>query len=255
MVKNILLIEDDQVLADVLEQKLKHEGYKVTVERDGRAGLERMRAIKPDLILLDIIMPHMNGYEVLEEKFKDSALRPIPVIIISNSGQPVEISRTTALGAVDHLVKAHLSPEEVLAKVRLYVGTDGSVAVGASCKGKKVLLVEDDTFLSDLLARRFHEEDCQFMHAESGEKALEILAKEIPDIILLDLVLPGMSGFEILEKVKQDEKTKNIPIIVLSNLSQQSDIQRALELGAVRHEVKAHLSPNEIVLLAGSLAK
>jgi len=254
MVKKILLIEDDDILADVLQQKLKHEGYDVTLERDGRAGLDRMRTLKPDLVLLDIVMPQMNGYEVLEEKFKNTELRHIPVIVISNSGQPVEVSRTTALGAVDHLVKAHLSPEEVLAKVRLYGGADGATP-GGSCKGKKVLLVEDDTFLSDLLARRFAEEDCTFIHAETAEKALEILPTEIPDIILLDLVLPGMSGFEVLEKIKQDEKTKDIPVVVLSNLSQQSDIQRALELGAVRHEVKAHLSPNEIVLLAGSLAK
>lgn len=254
MTRKILLVEDDEILADVLTQKLKHEGYDVTLERDGRTGMDRMRTLKPDLVLLDIVMPQMNGYEVLEEKFKDTELRHIPVIVISNSGQPVEISRTTALGAVDHLVKAHISPEEVMAKVRLYAGTEGST-VGVTCKGKKILLVEDDNFLSDLLARRFGEEECTFIHAESGEKALEILATEMPDIVLLDLVLPGISGFDILERIKKDERTKGIPVVVLSNLSQESDIQRAIELGAVRHEVKAHLSPNEIVLLAASLAK
>lgn len=254
MARKVLLVEDDEILADVLHQKLKHEGYEVALARDGKAGLERMRALKPDLVLLDIVMPQMNGYEVLEEKFKDIEIRSIPVIVISNSGQPVEISRTTALGAVDHLVKAHISPEEVMAKVRLYGGANGA-DTGATCKGKKVLLVEDDNFLSDLLARRFTEEDCTFIHAETGERALEIIPAEMPNIVLLDLVLPGIGGFEVLERIKKDEKTKHIPVVVLSNLSQESDIQRAIELGAVRHEVKAHLSPNEIVLLAASLAK
>ena len=252
MTRKILLIEDDQILADVLEQKMKHEGYEVTVERDGEAGLSTMKKEKFDLILLDIIMPKMNGYEVLEKKFADPEIKAIPVIIISNSGQPVEITRTAALGALDHLVKAHLSPEEVMSKVRLYV-EPGAGKPGVTCKGKKVMLIEDDSFLSDLLARRFVQEECTFIHAETGEKAMEILAKEIPDIILLDLVLPGMSGFDILERLKKDEKLKSIPVVVLSNIAQQADIQRAIDLGALRHEVKAHLTPNEIVLMVGSL--
>ncbi|MBI4067876.1 response regulator [Candidatus Kaiserbacteria bacterium] len=254
MARKILLIEDDQILSDVLEQKMKHEGFEITVERDGEAGLAAMKKEKFDLILLDIVMPKMNGYEVLEKKFNDPDLKTIPVIIISNSGQPVEIARTTALGALDHLVKAHLSPEEVLAKVRLYA-EPGAGQSGSTCKGKKVMLIEDDTFLSDLLARRFAQEECEFMNADSGEKAMEILAKETPDIILLDLVLPGMSGFQILEKLKQDERLKKIPVVVLSNIAQQADIQKAIDLGALRHEVKAHLTPNEIVLMVGSLMK
>jgi len=136
MSKKILLIEDDQILADVLEQKLKREGYEVTSEKDGTKGLAKMRTLKPDLVLLDIVMPNMNGYEVLEAKFKDPVLRPIPVIVISNSGQPVEISRTIALGALDHLVKADITPEEVLSKVRLQIGADDNPS-GGTCKGKK----------------------------------------------------------------------------------------------------------------------
>src|SRR3989344_7525554 len=116
--KKILIIEDDVFLGDVLMRKLNNEGYETSIARDGKEGLTKIKEIKPDLVLLDIVLPSMNGYEILEEKVKDPAIEPIPVIIISNSGQPVEINRVLALGVKDYLIKAQFSPDEVLVKAR-----------------------------------------------------------------------------------------------------------------------------------------
>ena len=123
MAKKILLIEDEELMIDLLEKKLNKEGYEVWVERNGEEGL---RAIKeafqkgklPDLILLDIIMPKMGGFEVMEEINKDPELKKIPVIVISNSGQPVELDRAKELGAKDWLVKTEFDPKEVIEKVK-----------------------------------------------------------------------------------------------------------------------------------------
>jgi CheY-like chemotaxis protein len=107
MKKKILIIEDDVFLGDVLNQKLGSEGFETMLSSDGQAGYQKIKSFAPDLILLDIILPNMNGYEILEAKQKDPAIAHIPVIIVSNSGQPVEINRALALGVKDYLVKAH----------------------------------------------------------------------------------------------------------------------------------------------------
>ncbi len=122
MAKKILIIEDEKIIRDLLERKLTREGYSVVITTNGIDGLIKMREDRPDLILLDIIMPKMGGFEVMEEINKDETLKDIPVIIVSNSGQPVEIDRVKKLGAKDWLVKTEFDPQEVLEKVKKQIG-------------------------------------------------------------------------------------------------------------------------------------
>src|SRR3989338_2634005 len=116
--KKILIIEDDSLLGSALKKKLVDEGLKVVLAPDGAIGFEQIKSFQPDLILLDILLPKMNGYEILEAKQKDPSIASIPVIVVSNSGQPVEIDRVMAFGVKDYLVKSQFDPEEVLVKVR-----------------------------------------------------------------------------------------------------------------------------------------
>jgi len=116
--KKILLIEDEEIIINLLQRKLEKEGYEMRVARDGQEGLEKMKEAKPDLVLLDIIMPKMGGFEVMEEMQKEAELKKIPVIIISNSGQPVELDRAKELGVRDWLIKTEFDPQEVLEKVK-----------------------------------------------------------------------------------------------------------------------------------------
>ena len=118
MPKKILIVEDEEIMIDLLQRKLTTEGYEVSVARDGEEGLKKMREIKPDIVLLDIIMPKMSGFEVMEEMQKDSGLKKIPVIVVSNSGQPVEIDKARELGAKDWLIKTEFDPQEVINKVK-----------------------------------------------------------------------------------------------------------------------------------------
>jgi len=120
--KKILLIEDEEIMISLLQRKLTMEGYEISVTRDGEEGLKAMREVKPDLILLDIIMPKMGGFEVMTEMQKDKTLAKIPVIVISNSGQPVEIDRAQKLGAKDWLIKTEFDPQEVVEKVVKQIG-------------------------------------------------------------------------------------------------------------------------------------
>ncbi len=107
---------------NLLQRKLLQEGYEVSVARDGDEGLKTMRENSPDLILLDILMPRVSGIEVMEEMQKDGRLKDIPIIIISNSGQPVEIDQAQKLGAKDWLIKTEFDPQEVVEKVKKQIG-------------------------------------------------------------------------------------------------------------------------------------
>jgi CheY-like chemotaxis protein len=122
MAKKILLIEDEEIMVNLLQRKLTQEGYEISVARDGEEGLKLIREAVPDLVLLDIIMPKKGGFEVMEAMQKDKELREIPVIIISNSGQPVELDRAKELGAKDWLIKTDFDPQEVLDKVVKQIG-------------------------------------------------------------------------------------------------------------------------------------
>jgi len=124
MAKRILLVEDEEIMIELLKKKLSKEGYEIFVARDGEEGLRKMREMepKPDLILLDIIMPRKGGFEVMEEMAKDENLKNIPVIVISNSGQPVELDKAKKLGAKDWLIKTEFDPNSVIEKVKKQIG-------------------------------------------------------------------------------------------------------------------------------------
>lgn len=112
---------------------------------------------------------------------------------------------------------------------------------------KKVLIVEDDEFLRSLNAKRLETEGFKVAVAVDGQNAIDLIPKELPDLIFLDLLLPGVDGFEVLKKIKADDKTKSIPVVVFSNLGQKEDIEKARNLGAVDFLVKANFTLDDVV--------
>ena len=249
--KKILIIEDETILGELLMQRLGAEGCETFWAVDGETGMEKMREVLPDLVLLDIVMPKKDGYEVLTEMRADTALKDIPVIVISNSGQPVEIKRIVELGVKDYIVKAQFSPDEVLEKVCKYLNRAKRNAKEKSAKkrssGVKILIVEDDPFLSSIAFVRLEQEGYKVSVATDGEKALALLKKEIPDLILLDIVMPGVSGFDVLKAVKADERYKDISVIMFSNLGQEHEIEDSKKFGADDFLVKAKFTPREVL--------
>lgn len=115
---HILLIEDDPFLAEIYVTRLEAERFAVTHARDGDEGLAKTKELRPDLVLLDLVLPGRDGFSVLEELKKDAATRTIPVIILSNLGEEDDIERGKKLGASDYIVKAHFTPSEVVAKIK-----------------------------------------------------------------------------------------------------------------------------------------
>lgn len=247
MKKKILIVEDEHTLGVVLQRKLNDEGYETMWEVDGELGLQRMRESKPDLVLLDIVMPKKDGYEVLEEKANDNSIKDIPVIIISNSGQPIEIQRIIELGAKDYIIKANFSPDEVLHKVHKYLEPPRASEKSAEGKmGASILIVEDDTFLSSISVEKLSKMGYKVSSVPDGEQALKFLAREKPDLVLLDIMMPGINGFEVLRSMRADDRLKQVAVVVFSNLGQDQDMEEARRLGADDFLVKAKFTLSEV---------
>ncbi len=119
----------------------------------------------------------------------------------------------------------------------------------------KILVVEDDELMAGLLSRKLTNAGFTVTSAFDGESGLKNIEKEIPDIILLDLILPGINGFDFLSRVKKDEKTKNVPVIILSNLGSREEIQKGLEQGADDYLIKANVLIDEVISKISALVQ
>lgn len=117
--KKIMIVEDDSFVMDIYQTKLEQEGYEVVGAANGVEALKKLQEIRPDLILLDIIMPYMDGLEVLKKIKDDQGLRNIPIILLTNLSQKEEIDKGLGLGADDYLIKSHFTPSEVLEKIKI----------------------------------------------------------------------------------------------------------------------------------------
>lgn len=259
--KKIIIVEDEEVLLQLLKNKLEGAGFSVGVARDGATGLELIKNGHPDLVLLDMMLPGMDGFGVLEKMKQEGLLPATPVLIISNSGQPIETERALELGVRDFLVKVNFDPKEVLMRVEALLEgggvsrlpQPGDASTTGVSDGKSILIVEDDMLLQGLLERKFAQEGYRPLKAFDAVSARRVVASNTPDLILLDLVLPGVTGMAILEELKHDEKTAHIPVVIISNLGQREEVEKGLASGAADYIVKAQMSPSEIVRKVGAL--
>ena len=116
--KNILIVEDDDFFRELIAKRLSSEGFEISEAVDGEQGIEKINAIKPDLIILDILLPGIDGFEVLSKIKENSMVSSVPVIILSNLGQKEEVEKGMRLGATDYLIKAQVTSDEIVSKVK-----------------------------------------------------------------------------------------------------------------------------------------
>lgn len=124
--QTIMIVEDDSFVMDIYKTKLSQEGFTVVEAENGAEALKKLKNVKPDLMLLDIIMPYMDGLEVLKRVKKNEDTKNIPVILLTNLSQKEEVDKGIELGAKDYLIKSHFTPSEVLEKIKICLADNSS---------------------------------------------------------------------------------------------------------------------------------
>jgi DNA-binding response OmpR family regulator len=259
MTEKVLLALSDLNLAKVLSEELTKANFAVDIVVSGGDVIPKLKEAKSDILLIDTILPDENGYDVLSKKSLDKDVTKIPVIIISNSGAPVHVGRIPSTPMVkDYIVKAHVDPLEVIEKIHKVFGRsmeEGTRKAEQIDNGKKILWVEDDRLLSTILSKKLTASGYTLLKANDANSALTILETETPNLMILDIMLPGMNGLELLQRIKTYEKFKSVPVIILSNTSKPSYVESAKALGANRFLVKAAVSLDEIMIEVKKLVK
>jgi signal transduction histidine kinase/CheY-like chemotaxis protein len=198
----ILVIDDNADSREVLRRTLEDDGHAVATAPSGEAGLGLARKLRPSLILLDVVMPGMGGWAVLKELKADPELRKIPVAMVSVVDD--EIRTGFALGAAEYLTK----PVE---RERLI-----EVSRNLTAGGRHALVVEDDPAARRVVVRALESAGFEVDEAANGREGLARIAAHRPDLVLLDLMMPVMHGFEFMERLRADAATRDLPVVVLT---------------------------------------
>ncbi len=256
--KKVLIVEDDQSIVGVLAERLRALGYETLIVADETQALAELRRVHPELLLLDVGMTAIDGFALLESirGNPDPRIAQVPVIIGSHSGDLVEIGRALKLGINDYFVKTTFDVDALVLKIQTQLGSNttpqkkdkkGLASVSSTLVNTKILIIEDDKFLRDLAIQKLSKEHLQVVTAVDGEQGIVVAERELPDIILLDILLPGIDGFEVLKRLRSNPVFAKTRVAMLSNFGQREDIDRALHAGADQFFIKANYTLDEIV--------
>jgi PAS domain S-box-containing protein len=217
----VLVIDDDAAARELVARFLEKQGLTVVPVADGAAGLAAARQHHPDVITLDVVMPGLDGWAVLTALKHDPATADIPVVMLSVVD---EKNLGFALGASDYLTKP-IERDRLLRVLRKY---GRGRREGAS---RRVLVVEDDAATRAAIRRAMEREGWDVVEAEHGRAALQRTAERVPDLVLLDLMMPEMNGFEFLEALRERESWRAIPVVVITARELTEDDRRRLNGG------------------------
>lgn len=251
--EKIVIIESTTTFGQQIRDDLIKEGYKnVFIFKNGEEGLKGIYDNLPHLVLLDIVLPDIDGYQVLAKKQSEPLLAKIPVFLLSMQGVAINMRNIPSDSVSEVIISLNTKTSDIINKVNEYFGY-GSTGIAndvkaASARKKNLLWIEDDKLIGTILAKKLIASGFDLVHVSDGESAMNSLMTKKPDVIIIDLILPGMNGFEILEKIRADESLKTIPTMVLSNLSKVSDIDKAKALGVKKFLVKASTSLDQVVV-------
>ncbi len=199
----VLIVDDERATHDLLQRELAAAGYHILHAAGGREGLKLAKQARPDVITLDIIMPDLDGWSVLKALKADPDLCEIPVVLVTIMG---DRDLGFALGAADYLTKP-IDREVLMRVVGRHVRGDGRA---------QVLVVDDDPKTRDMLRRTLQKAGWTVAEAANGSEAIAALERAKPALVLLDLMMPGMDGFEVLERLHDDETWREVPVIIVT---------------------------------------
>jgi CheY-like chemotaxis protein len=268
----IMVVEDDPMLIEIYERKLKDAGLEVKVITTGTAVESEAIAWQPELILLDVVLPDMDGFEVLSVIKKVPEIKDIPVYVFSNLSAKEDIERATGLGAAGFLTKSNFTPSQLAEEIKKLMNRVSAPDLGSAPasliaqdaeviadkkepNGHKVLIIEDEDVFIEIFGEKLRQEGFEVVPAKNGRWGLSEAEKGGFCCILIDMAMPAMNGLEAIKELRANEKTKDIPIIILSNTALDSEVKQALELGANEYYIKTQITPGEVADRVKDLVK
>ncbi len=229
---SVLVVEDDDDTSALIGGMLEQAGYDVSVVIDGEHALANIDEQIPDLVLLDLMMPRMDGFEFLTTLRSDPSRRDVPVVVVTARDLTDEDYRRLN-GSVDLILqKGAFGGVELLGQIRAAIraSLEGSSG-GESMPQHKILYVEDNENNVVLLKTRLEERGYDVIIARDGEEGVAMAKSESPALILMDMRLPVMDGWEATKMLKSTEQTRDIPIIGISAHAMTGDREKALDIG------------------------
>jgi CheY-like chemotaxis protein len=270
----LIIVEDDPMLGEIYQKKFDEAKFEVKLVTNGKAVVDEVASFQPELVLLDIVLPDMDGYEILEGLSKNNGTRSVPVYVFSNLSAKEDIDRAATLGAKGFLTKSNFTPSQLVEEVKKIMGhkeessalqpskveakTENPAEVEAKKKesnGKKVLIIEDEDVFIEMFGDRLKQEGFSVVPAKNGKWGIKEAENGDFCCILLDMMMPAMNGYEAVQVLRSNEKTENIPIIILSNSALDSEVKKAMDLGANAYYVKTKVTPAEVVAKVKELIK
>ena len=231
--QTVLVIDDDDDAREILRRSLDEAGYDVVCAASGEQGLALAGELLPDAITLDVMMPQMDGWSVLRQLKEMPVVSEIPVILLSIvDDRPMGHS----LGAADYLTKP-IDRKRLLSVLETHLANQVSPTI---------LVVEDDVNAREIMGRFLQRQDWTVDLASNGREALQYLDNHLPNLIVLDLMMPEMDGFEFIQMLRQNSDWQNIPVIVVTAKALTASDQQQLE-GVARVYQKADLNRQELI--------
>jgi len=229
----VLVVDDDPTVREMMQRYLAREGYHVVTAADGDEGLRIARHIKPSVITLDVVMPEKDGWDVLRALKSERALSDIPVVMLTIID---ERNKGYALGASDYVIKP-INRDQLLSILEKYRLSDST---------NVVLVVEDEADMRRRLHTTMSAEGWEVEEAENGRIGLDVLSKVRPNLILLDLMMPEMDGFEFLAELRNDQSYREIPVVVVTGADLTAEDHRNLNGGVEKILSKSAYSREQL---------
>lgn len=266
--KRILLVEDNESSVIQVKSTLEREGFVVDVARDGEKALDYVKRTIPAGIILDLMMPGVDGFDVLEKIRSAEATAGIPVLILTAKDlTPDDFKRLKSNNIQQLIQKGDVDPEELLLKTKIMIGLAPKMKpesedkkrratepakrkkAKSATKGKKgvpTILVIEDNPDNMLTIKAVLKDKYEILEAIDGEAGLKTALDELPSLVLLDMALPKMDGFEVVGKIKADEKARQIPVIALTARAMKGDRAQIIEAGCDDY-ISKPVDPEEVL--------
>jgi DNA-binding response OmpR family regulator len=254
----IVIVEDDPMISEIYQHKFAEAGFDVSAVTSGDQVLALVKNEKVDAVLLDLIMPKMDGFEVIKRLRSGAYDSDIKIIVTSNLSSHEDQEKALNLGANGFVAKSDYTPRDLVVEVNRLLNQYGeqkkneakfngtNVHEKPAGEKKKVLMIEDEEIIIEMFGEKLKQDGYDIVFARNGAWGVKEALKEKFDLYVIDMMMPAMTGEEMVTRLKMEDETKNVPIIMLSASVEDQDMKKMEKLGISAFFGKTQITPSEL---------